>query len=463
MMPTAKSGPSEPLAEFEERTYLKVTLRLLPFLALCYLVAYIDRVNVGFAKLQMLSDLGLSETVYGFGAGVFFIGYMLFEVPSNLIMHRVGARRWIARIMITWGIISGAMAFMSSMAAALGFENSTMTFYVLRFLLGVAEAGFFPGIILYFNYWYPSHRQGRIMSLMMAAQPVSFIVGGPLSGFLMDRFHGVHGFQGWQWMYVIEAAPAVLLGILVLALLSNGIDDARWLSPREKTLLKANLEQEKRQKSDYPLGRLFRTPVLWLFVAIYFLLVVGTYGVNFWLPSIIKSTGVSSNLEVGLITAIPYAVAAVVMIATARHAERTNEKRWHTAIAAILGGIGLILSATVTGSVVLTVAFITVAVAGYMTAMAIFWSFPGSMLTGAAVAAGVAAINSLGSMGGFFGPYLLGWLTDRLGNSNAGLMALGGGLVLAGLLVAATCGNYGLRREDDAESGEMKGSALLTE
>lgn len=445
MTSTVTSSQSDPAKEFEDRTYLKVTLRLLPFLALCYLVAYIDRVNVGFAKLQMLNDLGLSETVYGFGAGVFFIGYMLFEVPSNLIMHRVGARRWIARIMITWGLISGAMAFVSSLASVFGFENATWMFYILRFLLGVAEAGFFPGIILYFNYWYPSHRQGRIMSLMMAAQPVSFILGAPLSGFLMDRFQGVYGYHGWQWMYAIEAAPAVLLGILLPFVLSNGIDDAKWLSISEKNFLKVKIEQEKLQKTDYPLAQLLRTPVLWLFIVIYFLLVIGTYGVNFWLPSIIKSTGVTSNLDVGLITAIPYSIAAVVMILTARHAERTNEKRWHTAGAAILGGLGLILSATVAGNVVLTVAFITVAIAGYMTAMAIFWSFPGSMMTGAAVAAGVAAINSVGNIGGFFGPYLLGWLTDRLGNSNAGLMALGGGLVLAGILVAATCGNYGLR------------------
>jgi MFS family permease len=436
-----------PAGRFESETYAKVTWRLLSFIGICYLVAYIDRVNVGFAKLQMLSDLKLSEAAYGFGAGIFFIGYFLFEVPSNLIMHRVGARPWIARIMITWGIISGMVAFTGPLASAVGVSSETM-FYILRFLLGVAEAGFFPGIILYFNYWYPSHRQSQALALLLAAQPVSFIIGAPLSGGIMDAFANVHGWAGWQWMYVIEAVPAVLLGLAVLFYLSNGIDDATWLTHEEKALLTSNLEGENRAKTDYPLSKLFSIGMMWVFTAIYLFIVIGVYGVNFWLPSIIKATGVQSFLMVGLITAIPYAISVGVMIIATRHAERTNEKRWHATVASILGGIGLILSAYFADNTVLTVIFITFAIAGSLTAMALFWSFPGSMLTGAAVAAGIAAINSAGNLGGFFGPSLLGWLTTWLGNSNAGLAALGGLMIVAGVLIAATCRNYGLRREE---------------
>jgi MFS family permease len=435
--------------DLTSRTYAKVTSRLLPFIGLCYLVSYIDRVNVGFAKLQMLADLGLSEAAYGLGAGIFFIGYFIFEVPSNLVMHRVGARPWIARIMITWGLVAGLMAYTGPISGLFGISTET-TFYALRFLLGVAEAGFFPGIILYFNYWYPSHRQARVMALLLTAQPVSFIIGAPLSGGIMDAFTDSHVMRGWQWMYLIEAAPAVLLGLAVIVYLSNGIDDARWLTGDEKRVLKSNLEGEDREKTDYPLLKLFGIGMMWIFTLIYLLIVIGVYGINFWLPSIIQSTGVKSLLAVGLITGIPYAISVVIMMVTTRHAEQTNEKRWHTAIASGLAGLGLIGSAYSADSTWLTVAFITVAIAGTLTAMALFWSFPGSMLTGAAVAAGIAAINSVGNLGGFLGPTLLGWLTQTFGAPSTGLAVLGGCLLVAGVLVAATCQNYGLRPGDEA-------------
>jgi MFS family permease len=287
------------------------------------------------------------------------------------------------------------------------------------------------------------------MALLIAAQPISFIVGAPLSGGIMDAFANVQGLHGWQWMYLIEAAPAVALGIAVVFYLSNGIDRASWLTREEKAVLNANLESESGQKADYPLLKLFSIGMMWVFTAIYLLIVVGVYGINFWLPSIIKASGVKTFLEVGLITAIPYAISIAIMIFATRHAEQTNEKRWHTTAAAVLGGIGLILSAYFSDNTVLTVAFITMAIAGSLTSMALFWSFPGSMLMGAAVAAGIAAINSVGNLGGFFGPTLLGWLTDRFGTSNAGLAALGVCMIAAGLLVAATCRNYGLRAEEE--------------
>jgi len=428
----------------EERTYARVTLRLLPFLGLCYLIAYLDRVNVGFAKLHMLADLSMSEAAYGFGAGIFFIGYFLFEVPSNLALHRVGARVWIARIMLTWGIISGAMAFTEPLARATGLEVSTV-FYSLRFLLGAAEAGFFPGVLLYLNYWFPSHRQSRAIALLLMAQPFSFVFGAPVSGAIMDGFGGTGGLHDWQWLFLIEAAPALLLGILVLFYLDNRIDDARWLAPAEKLLLKERLTEDAGKKGDFPLSRLFAIPAMWLFTAILFCIVTGVYGINFWLPTIIGETGIQSVLAIGLVTAACYFSSAVISVLVTRHAERVNEKRWHAAGAAVLGGISLALSAAFTESTVLTAVLLSLATTGALVATALFWSFPASLLTGASVAAGLAAINSIGNLGGFVGPYLLGLLSGWLGSRTAGVAVLGAFMACAGVLIALGCRRYGLR------------------
>ena len=429
--------------EAEERIYEKVTWRLLPFLGACYLIAYLDRVNVGFAKLHMLSDLGLSETAYGFGAGVFFIGYFLFEVPSNLILHRVGARTWIARIMITWGIISGAMAFTEPFSRMTGLGTDTV-FYSLRFLLGAAEAGFYPGVLLYLNFWYPSHRQSRAVALLLTAQPLSYVLGGPISGGIMDGFNGVGGLYDWQWLYLLEAAPALVFGVWVVFYLKNRIEDVHWLGSDEKRLLKERLAHDAKSKRDYSLRALFAVKELWLFTAIYLLIVMGVYGINFWLPSIIKTTGVQSVFYIGLITAASYLVGAVIALISTRHAERHNEKRWHAAAAAIVGGASLALSAVFSDSTFLTVAFITLASAGGLVSSALFWSFPGSVLMGAGVAAGLAIINSIGNLGGFFGPYLLGSLTDLLGSPSAGIVILGGLMIVAGGLIAVTCKKFGI-------------------
>ena len=432
---------------FEEATYRKAAGRLIPFLFLCYIVAFLDRVNVGFAKLQMASDLGFSDDIYGFGAGIFFIGYFLFEVPSNLVLHRVGARMWIARIMVTWGLISGAMAFTERLARVTGLETETV-FHLLRFLLGAAEAGFFPGVLLYLTYWYPPHRQSRAIALLLMAQPFAFVFGAPLSGAIMEGFGGAQGMHGWQWMFIIEAIPAVLLGLWVLLRLDNRIDEAKWLSPAEKQLLSDRLSHGLGTRSDFPLRRLFAIPAMWLFTVILFCIVTGVYGINFWLPTLIGGTGIGSVLLIGGITAACYFSSAVLSFFVTRNAERINEKRWHAAGAAILGGCCLALSAAWTDSTLLTAVLLSMATTGALVTTALFWSFPGSLLSGAGVAAGLAAINSIGNLGGFVGPYLLGLLTTWLGNRTAGVGVLGGFMMFAGVLIAVFCRGYGLRRRD---------------
>jgi D-galactonate transporter len=420
-------GTSVPLSRsesFETATYAKVTWRLIPFLFVCYVVAYLDRVNVGFAKLQMLNDLKFSETVYGLGAGIFFIGYFLFEVPSNIILHRVGARIWIARIMITWGLISGAMVFIATPAM----------FYVVRFLLGVAEAGFFPGIILYLTYWYPSHLRGKITALFMTAIPASGVIGGPLSGWIMQALSGVHGLAGWQWMFMLEALPSVIVGIMVIFYLQDRIRDAKWLSEDEKQLLEANIQRESSQKEHHSLVQAFANARVWLMGLIYFCFVMGLYGVSFWLPTLIKATGVKDPLDIGLLTAVPYAAAVVVMILVSRSADKHLERRWHVAIPGAVGGIGLILSAVYGGNTLLAMAALTLATTGIVTTLPLFWSLPTAFLGGAAAAAGIALINSLGNLAGFVSSYLVGWVKDLTHSTNVGMYALAASLFIGALL-----------------------------
>ena len=293
----AGSTPQDPDARATARAYAKVFWRLVPFLMLCYVIAYLDRVNVGFAKLQMSQDLGFSEAVFGLGAGVFFLGYFLFEVPSNLLMHRIGARIWIARIMITWGILSALFMFVETPTG----------FYVLRFLLGLAEAGFYPGVILYLTYWYPAQRRAKIIALFMSAIPVAGIFGNPLSGWIMEAFHGAHGLQGWQWMFLIEALPAILIGIVTVMYLDNGIDRAKWLSDEEKRLLTREIEADQKQAGAqrHSLREVFADKRVWWMCLIYFTFVAGQYGLTFWMPTLVKSTGVSGAFKIGLLSAIP--------------------------------------------------------------------------------------------------------------------------------------------------------------
>jgi MFS family permease len=413
-------------AAIELAAYRKVTWRLLPFLMLCYVTAYLDRVNIGFARLQMLGDLRFSETVYGLGAGMFFIGYFIFEVPSNLILHRVGARMWIGRIMISWGLVSSLFMF----------TTTPFMFYALRFALGVAEAGFFPGIILYLTYWYPSERRARMMALFMTAIPLSGILGGPLSGWIMQSAEGLNGWRGWQWLFLIEALPAIGIGIAALIYLDNGIRSAKWLTEDEKTLLERKLDQDRAHLVVHPtLRAVFSDRRLWRMCFIYFCCVMGQYGLTFWMPTLIQAAGVRGALHIGLLTAVPYAGAVGAMILVGRSADQHRERRWHTAAPMLIGAAGLTLSAVVGTHTLSAIVCLTIAAAGVMTCAPLFWSLPTALLGGTAAAAGIAAINSIGNLAGFASPYVVGWLKDLTHSTAAGMYAVSAVLVLGALAV----------------------------
>lgn len=408
----------------EEILYRKVAWRLMPLLLVCYIVAYLDRVNVGFAKLQMMSALGFSDVVYGMGAGIFFIGYFIFEVPSNIILHKVGARMWIGRIMISWGILSAAMMYVSS----------EPMFYVMRFLLGVAEAGFFPGIILYLTYWYPSQRRGRITALFMTGIALAGVIGGPLSGYIMKMFDGAQGLAGWQWMFLLEGVPSVILGVIVIIMLDDSIADAKWLSEEERAVLASNIQAEVQDKHDESIMKIFSSGRVWLMAAIYFNFVMGIYGISFWLPTIIKAMGIADPLEIGMMSAIPYGVAVVVMLLVAKNADRMRERRWHVAIPGLCGAAGLLLAVFWSQDTVLAMVALTLATAGILTTLPMFWSLPTAFLTGTGAAAGIAMINSLGNLSGFSSPYAFGWLKQATGSTDAGMYLLAGCVVLGSIL-----------------------------
>ena len=409
----------------EEATYTKVAWRLLPFLFLCYVFSYLDRVNVGFAKLQMLSDLKFSETVYGLGAGIFFIGYFIFEVPSNMIMYRVGARVWIARIMITWGLLASAMMFVTSPAS----------FYVLRFLLGAAEAGFVPGILLYLTYWFPAKRRGKVMAIFLTGIPISGVLGGPLSGWILHQFNGVNGWPGWKWLFLLEGLPSFIVGVIALFWLTDGIRSADWLNESEKQILEAQVKSEAGAKEHHSMKDAFREPKVWLLAITYALFLMGLYGVSFWLPSLIKASGVTDPLNVGLLTAVPYAAATVAMIATSRHSDKTRERRWHLSIAGFCGVLGLVLSVVFASNTVLALGALTLAAAGICTTVSQFWNLPGSFLGGAAAAAGIAFINAVGNVSGFVAPFLVGWVKDATSSTSPAVLAISVSIFLASLLV----------------------------
>lgn len=409
----------------EDGIYAKVTWRLIPFLFLCYVVAYLDRVNVGFAKLQMLSDLKMSETVYGLGAGIFFLGYFFFEVPSNVIMSKTGAKIWIARIMITWGLISSAMMFVTS----------PIEFYTLRFLLGVAEAGFFPGIIFYLTQWYPSRRRARIVAMFMTAISLSGVVGGPVSGWIMKTFAGAYGLAGWQWLFVLEGIPSVLVGIWVFSYLDNNVRQATWLSGDEKDLIERQIKDDVKAKHDFSLRQVFSSGKVWLLSFVYFAFIMGLYGISFWLPQLIKSTGVKDVLDIGLLTAIPYGVAAFVMVLMGRSSDASGERRWHISGAALVGAAGLIVSAMFGNNTVISMAALTVATAGILTTLPLFWSLPTAFLTGTAAAAGIAMINSIGNLAGFVSPFMVGAIKDATQSTTIGIFVLAGSLIIGAMLV----------------------------
>ena len=402
----------------------KAAIRLLPFLALCYAVNFLDRVNVGFAALTMNKDLGFGPETYGFGAGIFFAGYLLFEVPSNLALQYFGARIWIARIMISWGLVAMGMSLVSG----------PYGFHAMRFLLGVAEAGFFPGIILYLTYWFPAQERARIVSLFMAAVPLATVIGAPLSGVLLG-LDGVHGLKGWQWLFVIEGVPAVLLGLAALKVLDDGPAKAKWLSAPERKGLSTALAADDRSARKHGYSGLVEAmtrPRIFALALLYFLIVIGLYGIGFWMPQLTQNFGVA-NLTVGLLTAIPYLVASIVMVLCGWNSDRTGERRWHIALPLLIGAAAFAWSAYAFDLLAAMLA-LSIATAGIYAAIASFWSLPTAILSGTGAAAGLALINSIGNLGGFVGPTVVGAAKEATGSFTRALLFLAAALALGGLL-----------------------------
>ena len=412
------------MQSIEDATVRKLYWHILPLILTCYVIAYLDRNNVGFAALQMNGDLGLTPKMYAFGGGIFFIGYLLFEVPSNWVIEKVGARLWITRIMITWGLISGCMAL----------AHSATSFYVLRFLLGVAEAGFLPGVILYVTKWFPMKHRNRAMGILILGVPLSFVVGAPISGWLMS-LSGGYGLKMWQWLFIIEAVPAVLLGLVCSRFLPDRAADARWLNDEQRVWLATKLADEaavlRAQSSAVThasFGSALLTGRVWAAGLAYVGINFGTYGISLWLPQIIKAFGVS-NLHVGFLTSIPYAAAAISIVLWTRHADRTHEQRWHAVIPCLVGALGLAASALTSNPVLAMVAF-TVATAGVLTSMPTLWAVATMSLGGPAAAGGIAMVNSIGQLGGFGGPYLVGFVRETTQSFALGMVALAACMVV---------------------------------
>jgi D-galactonate transporter len=419
----------------EIRTIAKVSRRLVPFLIICYFVAYLDRVNVGFAALTMNQDLGLSQTAFGFGAGIFFIAYFIFEVPSNLLLERFGARKWIARIMLSWGILSGAMAFIPAIARATGLGNE-YSFYLLRVLLGVAEAGFFPGIIFYLTLWFPAEYRARIVGYFMAAIPLSTVIGAPISGALL-YLHGGLGLAGWQWLFIIESVPAIILSGVVFFYLTDRPADASWLAPDERAWLAERLALEQRQRQavrDYSVMQALVNPRVLGLSLVYFGAVATNYGLSFFLPQIVKTFGLNTFLTT-VVSAAPYAVGLIGMVWWGRRSDRVIERRFHTAFPLFIAAAGIAVS-TIFDDPTLKMISLCVAGFGIFANLPVFWTLPTAFLSGAAAACGIAVINSVGNLAGFAGPFAMGWIKDHTGSYTGGLLLLAAlGIVAMGIVL----------------------------
>lgn len=416
---------------FEKRTINKVSWRLIPFLVFAYLLCYVDRVNLGFAALTMNKDLGFTATIFGWGAGILFFGYFLFEVPSNLALQKFGARVWIARIMITWGIISAAMCLV----------QGTVSFLIMRFLLGAAEAGFFPGILLYLTYWYPARHRAVIVSRFMFAQPIALMLGSAVSGWILNM-DGVMGIAGWKWLFFLEGVPSILVGFVTFAYLTDKPNKAAWLEPDEREWLQAQIDEERSKVSsshDYNLWQALMHPRVLVLGLVYFCVVIGIYGLNMWLPQIVKTFGGLTNVQIGFISAIPFVAAAIGMLMIGISSDRHHERKWHMTIAMLIGGLCLITSGYTSANPGLTIALLALCSIGCYGSMPVFWTVPPTFLTGTAAAAGIALINSIGNLGGFVGPFMVGWIKDTTGNFVYGLVFLGGSVLLAGLIGYLVC------------------------
>jgi D-galactonate transporter len=422
-------------SDIETSTIRAISWRLIPFLVLAYFLAYLDRVNLGFAALTMNAELNFSPTVFAWGAGIFFIGYFIFEVPSNIALERFGASRWIARIMVSWGIISALMALVSG----------PWSFYSIRFLLGVAEAGFFPGIILYLTYWYPAEYRARFLAAFAIAVPVSTVIGAPISGMLLG-LDGVMGLKGWQWLFIIEGIPSVILGVVTWFYLTDKPEKAEWLTPDQRMWLSDKLEGERLAKQSthgMTLGQALSSPKVLMLSVIYFGFVGALYGMQFWLPQIVKAFGFT-NLQTGFVTAIPYLFGAIAMVLWAQHSDQTRERVWHVGLPLLLTAAALALSGISTNPT-LTMVALTVAAIGVFCTFALFWTLPTAWLSGTAAAGAIALINSIGNLAGFGGPYLIGWVKELTGSTSTGLLVLAAMPLVAGILVLV--GNHGTATE----------------
>jgi MFS family permease len=409
----------------EDAIYRRVNWRIVPLFVACFLFAYLDRVNISFAKLQMASDLGFSETVYGLGASLFFVGYFLFEVPSNILLHRIGARIWIARIMVSWGIASACMMFV----------HSEFWFYTLRFLIGVMEAGFVPGVLYFFTQWYPSNRRARVNSYFKSSICLCGIVGGPIAGLILAHFDGVMGLAGWRWLFLLEGIPSVLLGGVVFWLVKDRIQDVTWLNAREKQVVLDRMAKEAQPQTPQTLCDVWREPATYVMSAIYLCLVMALTGLLFWMPQLIKTAGVLDSLDIGLLTVIPYVGAVIGNLLIGASSDRHGERRWHMAGCATMTAIGYLVCALFPGQLLPLMIGMTLIMTGIIAWMPIFWTLPPRFLTGLAAAAGIALINSIGQLGGVIAPFMVGRIKDLSGTATPALFALCAVSVLAVALI----------------------------
>lgn len=423
-------GKDQPV--IQAQVMRKVAMRLIPFLALAYFLNYLDRTNISFAKLTMSEDLGLTETMYGLASGLFFIGYVFLEVPSNLALHRFGARRWIARIMVSWGLVAAAMAFV----------NSPATLYIARILLGIAEAGFFPGIVLYLTFWFPRAVRVRLIGTFMIALPISSALGAPVSGVIIQYLDGVFGLAGWQMLFMLQGVPTVLLGVAAWFYLTDRPQHAKWLTVPEREWLASTIDAEHQAASDaghVSVARTLRDPRVWTLGVVYFGIAYGLFALSFFLPTIVGGLAKTFNtkfsiLETGLIVAVPFACGAIAMVFWSRHSDRTGERVWHVALPALLAAVSIPL-ALYTNSPFATMAVISVTAIGIFCALPVFWYLPSTFLAGAGAAAGIALVNTLGAASGLVAPYLTGWLLDATGDSRAAMWLVGGFELVAAMAV----------------------------
>jgi MFS family permease len=437
----------------EAVTYDRAARKLIPFLLVLYIISFLDRVNVGFAKLQMSADIGLSDAVFGLGAGIFFIGYAACEIPSNLLLQRFGARFWITRILVVWGIISVSFMFVTTPAQ----------FLTLRFLLGIAEAGFYPGIVLYLTYWFPGKLRSQVCALFFVGIPIAGLIGGPLSGFIMKTMAGVGGFSGWQWLFLLEGTPAILGGIATYVYLSNGPKDATWLTASERNVIVPALEAEEATHRAMGHGhRLIDALVsgkVWLLSITNFTLLGGIYGISFWMPQIVKDLGVQDIFLNGLVTSIPFAVACVAMIVVGRSSDRRRERKWHIILSAAVGAVGLVGGATLAGTPVLALVSLSLALGGALASITVLWVLPSGLLTGAAAAGGLALMATVGNLGGYVAPYVVGLAKQATGRTDFGLYLMAAAMILGALLVQLLPRNATI---DEAEHGpDLKEGAAV--